>query len=296
MQPANRPIFRSEAVRRYADRHEKAVLPRLVRPRVFLFLWLLLGLLLAGGAVAWFARVPDYASGRAVVARLPAEGASGGERIVVVAFLPAASHARLRVGQPMWVQWDGAAGPVSTSLSAIQPQLSSPEAVRKRFSLGPEEAGAITGPVAVVTASMAAEAGVPADARVGSVGHAQVEIGSRRVFSLLLGLASWGEEPAVCSAGFSPLPRVRSAGFSPLPSVRSAGAILRAAETWPSDRNPKRQRGPQAVPSLTLRVTILPRRAPRSASPSGSGKQRNDRLKPALQDGLKPALQTGVCL
>ena len=50
-------IFRAEAVRRYATSQGKAVFPRLVSPRTFLYLWLSLGtLILAGGLLAWSAR------------------------------------------------------------------------------------------------------------------------------------------------------------------------------------------------------------------------------------------------
>jgi hypothetical protein len=50
-------IFRPDALRRYAENNEKMVLPRLVRPRAFLYLWILLGLLLAVSTlVGWSAR------------------------------------------------------------------------------------------------------------------------------------------------------------------------------------------------------------------------------------------------
>jgi hypothetical protein len=57
MQSAQRSIFRYEAVLRYAEGRGKAVLPRFVRPRTFVWLWVLLGLLLvAAGYVASSAR------------------------------------------------------------------------------------------------------------------------------------------------------------------------------------------------------------------------------------------------
>ena len=49
MTGSQRPIFRTEAVRRYIQNHEEAVLPQLICPRTFLYLWILLGLLLVGG-------------------------------------------------------------------------------------------------------------------------------------------------------------------------------------------------------------------------------------------------------
>jgi hypothetical protein len=49
----HRPIFRTDAVRRYMQNQQKPVLPRFVYPRALLYLWILLGLLfLAGGFVS----------------------------------------------------------------------------------------------------------------------------------------------------------------------------------------------------------------------------------------------------
>jgi hypothetical protein len=203
MQPANRPIFRSEAVRRYAERHEKAVLPRLVRPRVFLLLWFLVGLLLLSAAIAWFARVPTFVSGPAAVVRLPAE-ASGEEWIAVVVFLPAAAHARLTAGQPVWVEWDGTGERTCAALASVQVEIASPAAVRERYSLGPGENLAVAGPVAVAMAPLDEDPDVPAEARVGSVGQADVQVGSRRIISLLPGLSGWGEQAPAAPPGGAP--------------------------------------------------------------------------------------------
>jgi hypothetical protein len=49
----SRSIFRVDAVRRYAQGREVAVLPRFVSPPTWICLWILLGLLMAGGLVAW---------------------------------------------------------------------------------------------------------------------------------------------------------------------------------------------------------------------------------------------------
>jgi hypothetical protein len=52
-----RPIFRAEAVRRYAQSQDRAVLPRTACPRTVFYLWALLGLLLlVGGLTSWTVR------------------------------------------------------------------------------------------------------------------------------------------------------------------------------------------------------------------------------------------------
>jgi hypothetical protein len=57
MKSASRQIFRPDAVRRYIENQQKAVLPRCMGPHTFLYLWTLLGLLvLAGSLVTWLTR------------------------------------------------------------------------------------------------------------------------------------------------------------------------------------------------------------------------------------------------
>ena len=53
--PAERSIFRSEALQHYIQNQEKVVLPRLVSPRSFAYLWVLAGLsMLAGLTIAFW--------------------------------------------------------------------------------------------------------------------------------------------------------------------------------------------------------------------------------------------------
>lgn len=58
--PTKRSIFRDEAVRRYVESQEKAVLPRLLSPKTFLYLWSLVGLLAIGSVITWLAIKPVF--------------------------------------------------------------------------------------------------------------------------------------------------------------------------------------------------------------------------------------------
>jgi hypothetical protein len=49
-------VFRAESLRRYAESQQRSVFPRCISTRIFVRLWLLLGLLLASGLVAWFVK------------------------------------------------------------------------------------------------------------------------------------------------------------------------------------------------------------------------------------------------
>ena len=63
MKDANRAIFRVDAVQRHVQSQEQPVLPRWVSPSMCIYLWLLLGRLMVGGLLAWFAQVPMYIAG-----------------------------------------------------------------------------------------------------------------------------------------------------------------------------------------------------------------------------------------
>lgn len=51
MKTENTQIFRADAVRRYVQQQQKAVLPRFLCPRTFVYMWILLVLLLMAGVV-----------------------------------------------------------------------------------------------------------------------------------------------------------------------------------------------------------------------------------------------------
>jgi len=59
----HRPIFRADAVRRYIQKQQETVLPRLVCPRTFLYLWILLVcLFMAVGLVFWLIQARTLAA------------------------------------------------------------------------------------------------------------------------------------------------------------------------------------------------------------------------------------------
>lgn len=186
MQDANRSIFRTDAIRRYVQSREEPVLPRFISPPVFIYLWILLGLLVAGGFITWFAQVPVYASGPAIVVDGKGKTQSVGDDLLVVAFLPPESFSDLRIGQTLFLQFDRVSERLGRPIIAVEPQISSPEAARKRFALSAGAVQSITQPSAVAIARLEpTPAGLPAGVYVGSIYRADIEVGSRRGISLL---------------------------------------------------------------------------------------------------------------
>jgi hypothetical protein len=186
MKTSHRSIFRDDAVRRYVESREKSVLPRLISPRIFIYLWLLLGLLGVSSIIAWFTRVPVYASGSAVVVRWKSHKNTP-EDIVVAAFFPPQYLPKLRSPQNLFLRFDAIGnGGVYRSVIAIKPQISSPDVIQKQFALPFGTAQKITQPAVVVIAQLQPiPTGSSASTYLGSVGHADVEVGSQSAISLL---------------------------------------------------------------------------------------------------------------
>lgn len=184
MRKANTSIFRAEALNRYRSRDEKSALPKLVSPRVFQFLWVLLGLLLAGAALISSARIPVYASGVAVIVESEATPRNGQGKVSALIFLPPESLPQLKAGQPVFFRFGGDEH-LSRPIMSVEPQLLSPLEASRRFALSAGAAARLNAPKALAVVSLEPSlAGHPASTYAGSFYDARVEIGSRRVASL----------------------------------------------------------------------------------------------------------------
>jgi hypothetical protein len=175
-----------EAVRRYLESREESILPRFVSPPTFVCLWLLLGLLIGAGVVTWFAQVPVYVPGLAVVVGHPSNVQSIHDDVMVVVFLPPQYRSQLQAGQKLFLSLDRAGKRLERMITAVEPEISSPDLVQRRFGLSAGAAEAITRPSAIAFARLEPmPASLPAATYAGSVYRAEVEVGSRRAISLL---------------------------------------------------------------------------------------------------------------
>lgn len=183
MQERNPSIFRQNAVQHYLHDREESVLPRFVSPRTFLYLWLLLALLLAGGLVSWFAQVPIFVSGPAFVVERTAE--SQPDSVAVAILLPPETLSSLYVDQPLFVQLTEGTR-LQRSIVTIDHKVNSPQRIREELGLPAELATTIRQPATVAFADLAPlPSDLPASAYAGSVYRVEVQVGSRRVISLL---------------------------------------------------------------------------------------------------------------
>lgn len=193
----NKSIFRSDAVQRYIEARQKAILPRFVRPRMFVFMWLLLGLLVASGMTAWMTQVPIYVQGVGVVVHdrvLSSESENENkneDQMAVVAFLPPEQLSHLHSGQTLFLHLTEQER-VSRSIVAVEPEIISPAAAQKAFGLTEGAAIAIRQPSAVVEVPLQPLPNDwPASVYAGSVYQVEVEVGSRRLVSLLPGVGDF---------------------------------------------------------------------------------------------------------
>lgn len=179
-----RSIFRAAALQRYIQSQEQPVLPRLATPRVFPYLWVLLGLLVMAGFTVWLTPVPIYTSGLGIVSVEGTAQTNPGEP-VLIAFLPPDTRTALRAGQQLSIQLSSTGERLNVPVIEVSPAVVSPAEARQQFHLG-EAALAIVQPSAVAVARLeATSTGLPDSAYLGSVFRIDVEIGSRRALSLL---------------------------------------------------------------------------------------------------------------
>jgi hypothetical protein len=184
-------IFREKALRLYHQNQQKIILLRLVRPRLFAYIWGLLACMALLAGLAWTARVPVTVSGIGLVTHLDGSRQSGMAGMAVVSLLPPESLKQLGLEQRVLVRGRDAKTQLVARITRIEPQVLSPEAIRRRFGLSGALAGAVDSPAAVAVARIeAGPAGLDPALYAGSESRIDVEIGSRRVLSVLPGLGS----------------------------------------------------------------------------------------------------------
>jgi hypothetical protein len=182
----NHPIFRNNAVKHYMQSRDKDTLPRFISLPIALFLWILLGLLLVVGLLAWYEQVPAYASGNGVVLSSKYAPQYASQWAVAAAFFPVGQVRNLHVGQAVAVHFESSTDPVKGTVLAVDPVVS-PDAALQRYSLENNAASLITQPSTVVIVGLE---NTSPSLYAGSTLTVSVVVGSRRIISLLPGIGS----------------------------------------------------------------------------------------------------------
>lgn len=177
----NRAIFRESAIQRYIQRRDKDVLPRLVRPRFFLFLWILLVLVLLAGILIWSIRIPVYTAAPGVLRPDETTG-----QLQVLLFVSADQQSFVHVGQTVQLQI-GASGPqLHLTITSVTSQVLSPAQIRATYALN-NPLGLVVSQPAVV-ALVTIQAGSSLQGYAGSLVSAEIQVSTRSALSLVPGL------------------------------------------------------------------------------------------------------------
>jgi hypothetical protein len=171
-----RAIFRSKAVQHYLQSREKTILPLFVAPPIFAFYWLLLGIFLMSGLIAWFGQIPLYASGSGLISVQSPSVNQDNEQAIALIFLPASSSLRPQSGWSALVQV-GLTGPqLNGTIDTIKPGVLSPSEVQKQYSFK------VLTSVIVVSVKLGVQ--VASNLYTGSSVSAQIQVGSQRLLAL----------------------------------------------------------------------------------------------------------------
>ena len=198
----NQSVFRPEALQQYIASREEAVLPKLISPRAFILLWTLITLLFAGGVLGWLASVPVYAEGLAVAVEGKDRRQENGDDLLMVIFLPPDKLSQLKMGQRVFFNLNDEATTTSGSIFEVETRIFSPKAAQEYFALSASAAAKIDGARAVVFTRLDAGASsLPASSSIGASQKAWVEIGSRRVISMLPFIGRMFDRPQYRVAG-----------------------------------------------------------------------------------------------
>jgi hypothetical protein len=183
---ADRAIFRESAIQAYRRGTAKDIVPRLTSWPVIICLWLLLALLVATAALAWWVRVPAYVGAEGVILRSGAQAGLGGGRTAAALFLTPDQPTHLHAGQLVHAQI-GSSGPAALGkVARIEPGLIGPDTARAKYGFEPG-AGLVRQPWTVVIVRLR-QSLAPA-AYSGSLLTARVQVGSQRLLALFPGLS-----------------------------------------------------------------------------------------------------------
>ncbi|SRR6266567_1390220 len=182
---SRRSIFRDSAMKHYMQKQEKDILPRVVSPPVFVFLWILLGFLTMAGLLAWWGEVPTYESGSGIILEEKSHSKSGNSEAIAVIFLPASSAPKLRTGLPIQLQIGSTGSRFTSTIERIEPGILSPSEARTRYAFASGVSQVLTQPSVLATVRLGST--ISARTYAGSLVSAQVQVGLRRPLSLLPG-------------------------------------------------------------------------------------------------------------
>lgn len=161
------------------------VVLRLVSPRVFLSLWLLLLLAVGGGVLVWSVQEPVVIQGRGLVVQAKVMDEKNTNGIVVLLLFAPNQQANLRAGQPVSIAIATARITFHSTIQTVEAGVMSPAEIGAQIHSQLPLVMTIDGPAVVAVAPV--EPMALAQTYLGSQCQVEVQIGTRSALSLLPG-------------------------------------------------------------------------------------------------------------
>lgn len=180
-------IFRKEALQHSLQQRERQNLSRFLPFPVLICLWIVIAALLMTGYVAWNTQLPTYTSGAGIIVSQQALSPSHGTNIHMhptaeaVIFLSAEQAANIHKGQHITLTIGGGQLAISSTVQQISEQVMSPQVLNQRYGQGNMM---VTQPSRVVLTMVPT---IDLKTYTGSMVTAQIETGSQKILTMLIG-------------------------------------------------------------------------------------------------------------
>lgn len=185
MQVPHHSIFRDKALKHYMQSQKKDVLPHFNSIPVAIFFWVLLGLLIATGFLAWYVQVPVYLNGSGILPGTGTHSLPGKSKTVALVFFQPDKAHELHAGQAVTIQLSNKGTQPTGVISEIDSGISSPATVQARYGLQ------IAQPVVVAFIDLGND--FPSTLYANSALVVQVLVRTESLFSALTGIGTTGE-------------------------------------------------------------------------------------------------------
>ena len=178
-------IFRDKALKHYTQSRKRDILPNFSSIPTAIFLWTLLGLLVATSLLTWEIQVPLYTTGMGTIVQPARHIQTESSETDVLLFFPPDAASKLRVGQPVQLNIGATGQQLPSTLTEIKPGTATPTEVLQSYGLQVSNP-ALNQPAVVALINLGTAFANPA--YDGSVVSAQVKVGSQSLFSSLISM------------------------------------------------------------------------------------------------------------
>lgn len=173
-------IFRDKALKHYTQNKKKDILPNFSSIPVAIFLWMLLGSLIATGLVAWHAQVPVYLTGASVVL------GTGKQETVALAFLAPNTSTQLHAGLAVHIQIGATGSQLASTIVTVEPGTTTLANAFEHAGLPVGNASEMKQPVTIILINRSPSAVLDR----GSIVVVQVTLGTHSLFSAISGIGN----------------------------------------------------------------------------------------------------------